>query len=645
MAMIVYTERILDLGEHGVLALTLGAASYAPLPAHLHGYARWHTPTGEAVDCASLCFRAIASEDMRATIERLRAKAVRAVASVRGFHDWLAGQIADLCLDAPTDAVALSQGRVLLVFGSEQRPHALRLIDVPGRRVVWESPVPAVRSSLGIAKPTFDVLDSVLVHAAAGEHVLLGLGDKPALVRVGEQGLERVPLAGAPDWLEGEFVADHFVARERDSLRLHFLALRDVPSARFEPKGKASADYYVHLATARRGDRVALSYEGGLVEIVEAAGTRSRLFRPLLRAGGKDMVGMSFSPNGRYAVATLHEQARLIDWETATAADVALPQAQGGSYEPHVFVPEVHYRPGWAVTDRGGYVVEGGQLTFTLFDALAWQPFDPDGASAAAPDARLAKLCLAWTRSALSLEPAKKGVGASHLYGAPVLGGNWSWPEHDGVPMWLLCELDLAQVHALAPGMGLPPAGALLFFVAVDAEGEPLMRENSFDPAAVQVLHVTSAALAGTVQRDNPWAAIAEQPLMLRPDVKSDWPQADAAVVRAAELSDAQLARYHALLEAHAPDGAAAGHRLGGYPHLLQSNILEVQADALSRGLELDSPQLTWEAAAGWRLLLQLDSDDVYMWGTDSGMLYFMIRDDDLERADFSRVVALTAGF
>jgi len=643
MAMIVYTEKVLDLGPHGVVVLTLGSTGYAPLPAHLHGYARWHPPAGEALDCAALCFRRIAADEIRATIERLRARLARAVASVRGFYDWLEDQVVDPYLDAPTDAVALSAGRVLLLFGSEQRPSLLRLIDVPTQRVVWETTAEALRSGLGVEAPKFDVLDRVLLYAAGREHVLLGLGDKPQLLRVGDQGLHPVSLPRAPDWLEGGFTSEHFIARERDSLGLRFLALGGAPSTGYEAKGKKSAEYHVPLATAVAGDRVALSYEGGLVEVVEAAGARSMVLRPIPRAGGKDIVGVVFSPSGRFAVAAVDDEAFLIDWETSCAARVALPHVAIGSHEPDVFVSDARYRAGWAVTDRGGFVIEQGQLTFTPFDSLDWQPCDFGGRRAAAPDARLTKLRAAWTRPAVSLVVAKKGNGTSHLYGAPVLGGDWLWPEHDGVPMWLLCELDLAQVHALAPGTGLPAQGALLFFIAVDEDGEPVMRENTFDPAVVRVLHEVSTAPAGSMQRANPWA-VASQPLNLRLDTKSDWPQADAAAVRAAKLSDAQLAEYHDQLEAHAPAGAAGGHRVGGYPYLLQSNILDVQADAISRGVGLDNQSLTWEAAAGWRLLLQLDSDDVYMWGTDSGMLYFMIREDDLKRADFSGVVALTAG-
>jgi uncharacterized protein YwqG len=41
------------------------------------------------------------------------------------------------------------------------------------------------------------------------------------------------------------------------------------------------------------------------------------------------------------------------------------------------------------------------------------------------------------------------------------------------------------------------------------------------------------------------------------------------------------------------------------------------------------------------RILLQLDSDDSFMWCVDSGMLFFLIHDDDLTRGDFSRVVSV----
>ena len=70
------------------------------------------------------------------------------------------------------------------------------------------------------------------------------------------------------------------------------------------------------------------------------------------------------------------------------------------------------------------------------------------------------------------------------------------------------------------------------------------------------------------------------------------------------------------------------------YPTILQDHDLKLEAARIMPGNE----------TTRWRLLLQLDSDDVFMWGTDSGTLYFMIEEEALAAGDFSRVVALTQG-
>ena len=55
---LIYNQRILDLGEHGVLALTLGSTWQSPLPAHKLGYACWHRLNDAAVvDCFAQCTR------------------------------------------------------------------------------------------------------------------------------------------------------------------------------------------------------------------------------------------------------------------------------------------------------------------------------------------------------------------------------------------------------------------------------------------------------------------------------------------------------------------------------------------------------------------------------------------------------------
>jgi hypothetical protein len=52
---LIYQERILDLGTHGLLTLTQDLGTYLPLPAQKHGHARWHAPDGRVHDRLALC--------------------------------------------------------------------------------------------------------------------------------------------------------------------------------------------------------------------------------------------------------------------------------------------------------------------------------------------------------------------------------------------------------------------------------------------------------------------------------------------------------------------------------------------------------------------------------------------------------------
>ncbi|HRD97727.1 MAG TPA: DUF1963 domain-containing protein, partial [Rubrivivax sp.] len=113
------------------------------------------------------------------------------------------------------------------------------------------------------------------------------------------------------------------------------------------------------------------------------------------------------------------------------------------------------------------------------------------------------------------------------------------------------------------------------------------------------------------------------------------WPQPDAAVVQALGWSPETIDAYRQHLDRQVPEDAGNGHGLLGYPGTLQGSDLEIEAAG-----EHDLPG----GPAAWRLLLQLDSDDTLMWGTDSGRLYLMIHEMDLAAGDFSRVVALTQG-
>jgi uncharacterized protein YwqG len=82
------------------------------------------------------------------------------------------------------------------------------------------------------------------------------------------------------------------------------------------------------------------------------------------------------------------------------------------------------------------------------------------------------------------------------------------------------------------------------------------------------------------------------------------------------------------------------GRRLGGYPNLIQPNSIEAGTFELVTG-RWPQNRRDLRKAAHWKLLLQLSTDDHLMWGTDCGVVYFMIHEDDLAKQDFDRVLAV----
>jgi uncharacterized protein YwqG len=99
------------------------------------------------------------------------------------------------------------------------------------------------------------------------------------------------------------------------------------------------------------------------------------------------------------------------------------------------------------------------------------------------------------------------------------------------------------------------------------------------------------------------------------------------------------------LIKDHSSNGKPM-HLMFGSPMEMQNPMEEMCQlsfhgfDALEYDVDCDSEVAHLkEGVKDWQLLLQLDSDDNLdlMWG-DSGMLYFWIRKQDLERHDFSNV-------
>lgn len=526
---------------------------------------------------------------------------------------------------------------LLLGFVGAIKPRLWRLVDVAKRRIVWESDpdmADAVsrRVATKIAVPF--LADTQLPLASGADFVEIQLGmSRVIFVLDGER------LAPAEWSLRHQNYADN--SGTRSGILSQPDSDRNVYSL-IDPRTGESLKSFTAPTRAKGGsraatspcsDRIAISHRGGTVDIVDRFGDAHFAIRPFPQVARTDDIGVRLSRDAQWLGADGWHVFRVVNLATRDVAELSVP-------EPNLQDdPErVLYDRSVLATGHGVAMMDQSGVSVTPYTGLHWQPVTQPGRVVARKTARVdAKRYDGWRKPALSLVRAKKG--RSWLYGTPDLAAG-DVPHHDGRPMPLLARIDLDDAASKLPDNPWPKQGALYFFTAVDAEGAPL-QDEAFNLTATRVVWRHGASIENA-DADHVFAA--KQPLALTKH-EADQPDIGAAIVDAAALDAAALETYRAWLEKKGLADQPSGHRFGGYPTILQRNDLEAQAAHCSDDAHCpprDTAELS--AASRWRLLLQLDSDDTCMWGTDSGMLYFLIRDDDLARQDFSRVVALCEG-
>jgi uncharacterized protein YwqG len=244
-------------------------------------------------------------------------------------------------------------------------------------------------------------------------------------------------------------------------------------------------------------------------------------------------------------------------------------------------------------------------------------------------------------RAALSDLP----LGASRFGGSPDAPAGFAWPTHRGRNLTFLAQLDLGEIEAES----LARTGWLLFFYD-DAE-----QPWGFDPlhaGGARVFHL-SVAREMLCRIEHPDVSSAGGPCAccaLSFERYIHLPELlDLVVTNAGiSLSEEQAARYSEI--AHRLAGGSADapqHHLLGHPRLIQGDMRS-QCQLLSRGIYCGDPrgyqdkrtkELLDQAAAEWRLLLELDTDAAgpdWLWG-DDGRVYFWIRRADLAQGNFDR--------
>ena len=235
-------------------------------------------------------------------------------------------------------------------------------------------------------------------------------------------------------------------------------------------------------------------------------------------------------------------------------------------------------------------------------------------------------------RLAVRREPdAAMDIGQSKFGGAPDLPRGtrwpmWTAPDGEARPLQFFAQVDLGAAAAASPGpLGFPAEGQLSFFADIPSEGDGLTGTETWERDRFAVLYSPPRSLC---VRCSPRL----QPLpsgQLHLLGRWTWPSpiADGFAGTDAERRalDEVDAACEAELRAAVPEGwsFAARHQFGGHAGSV------------------------WQPSGEpWRLLLQLDSDDILEvhWG-DGGRLSWTARDDDVaaQRWDAGAFVFQTA--
>jgi hypothetical protein len=232
--------------------------------------------------------------------------------------------------------------------------------------------------------------------------------------------------------------------------------------------------------------------------------------------------------------------------------------------------------------------------------------------------------------------------GASWVGGTPRVPPGFAWPYSEGRPLDFVAQFNLAEVTATGAAVGLPKAGHLYFFY------DPLSLGDS-PPAFVFHSSVAAEKLVPVASPD---------------DLPEDEVRPVSQVEFSAALhlnwflddSEKPLTKKEKDLRKEYEEyrGGGPDHRFGGYNAMLyemasglESQHLDME-DAIGwEGTPLDeidddlevSEAFNKYAMSNWSVLLQLDSDEGagITWG-DGGSILFVIRNDQLNRGDFSRV-------
>jgi uncharacterized protein YwqG len=630
-------ENLFDYGPLGIVAVSTCDSSYGAVPVHPYGHAfLWRDEVH--YDLVEHCTRPITLDAQRAAYAESRSRIAHAVAEVHQQLDWCESHASESFREMPTHAVQLGSGLLLVSFVGMFEPWAWRLIDVAQQRTMWEIDGGTVRTMVGLPR-----VPSLLGSSLGTCQFPISSGLDFVEIRCDlKAGLFMVDVDGmhVAEWsLDKRKGGDRFGMREgmltQEKRSEASFALVDPRTGTVLRSFTAPnrSKIWPKPTTSLGSDRVAVAHADGTVDIIDNYGAQHFAIRPLPRQDRSNRTRARMARDGNWLGIDGCTGYAVVDLENKLVAEIPIAP-------PNVTdaINQVRYDRCVIPASIGVIFSHDNDQTLVPYPTMSWRPVvqPAHGKRTRSKRAPLPQI-KTWRRPALALKRSR--TGKSWLYGSPDIA-DVDVPRHQGNPMAMLARIDLSEASAAHPDLATPATGVLLFFTAVDAEGLPLLDE-SFNPVATAVLwqhHATRSRRTKSIE-------IAPKQGIEFARHDADLPTIGAAIVRAANLDDDRLETYRAWLQNQGWAEQPGGHRLGGYPTMLQNNDLGEQAARIADPtFDASSTADALAAAARWRLLLQLDSDNVCMWGSDSGVLYYLIHDDDLAQADFSRVVAICEG-
>lgn len=241
---------------------------------------------------------------------------------------------------------------------------------------------------------------------------------------------------------------------------------------------------------------------------------------------------------------------------------------------------------------------------------------------------------------------AEIGRGASKFGGTPDLPAGTQWPELEGRPLAFIGQLRLSDIAPYDADGLLPHSGVLSFFY--DASEQPWGFQVS-DWGGWRVLYheVDPALLEPRPAPPDLGSEDTLRPCTLRFSRDVTLPPFRSLQVDALGLSDEERGAYVDLELRLIPEARGGErvpvHRMLGHGDAIQGDM-QLECQTVSHGLDAGTmddyrhplvEELKKEVM-GWKLLLQVDSDDApgWMWG-DSGRIYYWIHMDALLARDF----------